>query len=79
MKTQINNKLILTVSVFLLAANQSNMVQAADESSSGQAASSYKPSDRDYPPPPGGWVGAMDNIDTQKQQKDAAKVQKSTS
>ena len=79
MKIQTKNKLILAVSVFLLASSQTNLLQAADESSSSQSASSYKPSDQNYPPPPGGWVGTMDNIDKQEQQKDAAKIQKSTS
>ena len=65
MKIRTSNKLTFAVSIFLLAGSQANLVQAADDTYSSQAAPPrYNPSSQNYPPPPpGGWEGVMDSID----------------
>ena len=51
MKKRTNNKLILAVSVFLLAGSQSNLVQAENDPYSNQAAQPrYNPGYQNYPP-----------------------------
>ena len=55
MKNRINNKLTLAASVFLLAASQSNLVQAADAPYANQAVppgynTGYNPGYQNYPP-----------------------------
>ncbi len=81
MKVRTSNKLTFAVSVFLLAGSQANLVQAADDTYSSQAApSGHNPSYQNYPPPPpGGWEGVIDSIDEQmKKENVALKQQGST-
>lgn len=63
MKIQTKNKLILAVPVFLMAASQLNLVQAADYPYSSQAAQPrYNPNYQNYPPQNTPYYGSTDNL-----------------
>ena len=63
MKIRTNYKLTFATTVFLMAASQLNLAQAADYPSSSQAAPpAYNPSYQDYPPLASQDYGSTDNL-----------------
>jgi hypothetical protein len=63
MKIRTNYKLSLAATVFLMAASQSNLVQAADYPDSSQAAQpGYNPNYQNYPPQNSQNYGSTDNL-----------------